>query len=355
MRMVLHYSLFVVCASILILASCSHRGYESTDHIKIDAYPFGPPEDDREDFFREVRNIQTDGEAIFLCTDSTGLIELDQDGNKIRVFGEIGQGPAFINNVLGSAVTPDLVWLLDGRARLHCYERDTGNYLYSARLDISREAFHRIYTRKVGANALVHHEHQLLLPIFLGGAENSIAMLVDEQGQLVRYIDDPDYQQINEHEIPGWRRTLWVYDGGFWYCAYMFRHRVLKLDKNFNKVYEVKIDNPSTSMFDSWLTNDPSTAPYYWDIDHSGSSLFVLAQDGVDQIDKDTGRFIRKIRFTHSTDQMYQGKLVPMLTTFTTFGIKMGDLVLLAPNFPQELSSNLFQASLQDMPKGSEL
>jgi hypothetical protein len=347
----------------LILASCSPRGYQSTDYVRIDAHPFGPPEEDRDEFFREIRDIQTDGEAIFLSTNSTGLIELDQDGNKVRVFGEIGQGPAFISRVLGSTVTPDLVWLLDGRAGLHCYERDTGLYLYSARLDIPRGAFLQIYARRAGSNPLVYREHQLLLPIFLGGAENSIAMLVDEQGQLVRHIDDPDYHQINENVMPGWRRTLWTYDGGYWYCVYMYRHRVLKLDENFNKIYDVKVENPSTETFDSWVGDSASIPPYYWDIDHSASSLYVLAQDGVDQIDKDTGRFICKIRFTHITDQIYQGKDVPqiyrgkplpMLTTFTTLGVKKGGLVILSPNFPAELSGNLFQASLDDMPKGSE-
>jgi len=361
MEVPIYFSMMSCCPrrflllSLCLFLSCSPQKHENPNYLEINAVPFGPSEDERDDYYDEIKDIQADGEHIFVNTDGSGLFELDQDGRKVQIYGKPGQAPSFLRRIVGSAVAPELVWILDGRARLHCYERGTGDYLYSANLRISSGSFHTIYTRKAAANPLIHHDHRLLLPIFLGGENNTIATLVDEQGQLIQHINDPDFLEIHDRDLPGWRRTIWVHDKGFWYCAYMYRHRILKFDKNFNKMYDVVIRNFATDRYDDWVSDATSMTPFYWDMDHSESSLFLIAQDGVDQIDKNTGRFLRKIVFRYFTDLVHDGELRHWPITFSTFAVKKGGLVILAPNHPRDLKDNLFQASLLDKLDRSDL
>jgi len=292
------WQLFFVCA-LAATMGCSSSRSDNPKYLEIEAFPFGPSEDIRDDFYYAVNGLDTDGDHIFVTTGMTGLLELDQDGNKVQVYGEPGKGPAFLSKVVGSAVSPHLVWILDGRARLHCCERGTGSHLYSSSLEFSKGEFHTIFTRSTASNSLLFVDNHLLLPIYTEGGRNTIALIVDQLGQVTKQIKDPDYHEIHEKDVPGWRRTIWVHDGGFWYYAYMYRHRILTFDGDFEKVYDKGIKNSATDRYDDWVNSGSVSTPFYWDMDQSGSSLYLLARDGVDQVDKDTGAFIRKIVFRY--------------------------------------------------------
>ncbi|MDJ0840595.1 MAG: hypothetical protein QNK37_29060 [Acidobacteriota bacterium] len=345
---------WVLLILVLFSAGCG-PSEKSTNPFRVikKAHPFGPPDEYRKEFYRALEDIATDGEHVFLSNFETGLIELDGDGNHVQTYGEPGRGPAFLTKVLGTAVTPDLVWIIDFKQRLLCFERGSGEFLYGLNLDIPQGMFYANFFRHPGTNTMLAVDRNLLLPMRLLVNDHNIATLFDDQGRIVKHIMDPDYKKIMEKDISTWRRTLWAYDDGFWYCAYMHGHRLLKFDADFNKVYDVAIDTPITRRYDGMVQDQISSggnsfAPFFWDMDVFGDYVYLLAQFGIFQVGKVDGAFKRKIEYHYNADRPINGEIIYGPITFSTFAILNTGRVILAPNHPNDMRDDLFQGSIPD-------
>ncbi|MDJ0834889.1 MAG: hypothetical protein QNK37_00150 [Acidobacteriota bacterium] len=317
------------------------------------AYPFGPPEEQREEFYYSLSDIDTDGEHIFLRITETGLIELDPDGRHIRTFGKPGTGPAFLTTAVGQAVTPDLIWIIDFRQRLLCFERNSGEFLYRLHLDVPKGKFSNYLGGSTATNTLVAVDHNLLLPMGLSQDSRNIATLFDDQGTVVKDIMDPDYKRPLGNDIHTWGRTLWAYADGYWYCAYMHDHKLLKFDADFNKVYEVTLNTPDTRWYEDAVNYNISQGnhgfvPYFWDIALFGDHVYLLFQGGIAQFEKATGAFKRNLVYIYMADQLVKDEWKYLSLNFTTFTILRNGQVILATGSPQEFSDDLFQSSILD-------
>lgn len=316
-----------------------------------EAFPFGPPEDQRAYAYRRLRGLDTDGQHVFLSSNESGLIELDGDGRLVQTFAVPGAGPAFAHMTLAAAITDDLVWVLDLKRQLLCFERQTGAFLYRLRLDISPSRFNALLVRGAGSKSLIAVDRTLLLPIGLSEDPKNIATLFDDQGNVVKHIFDPDYVDRHQTGQAQWNRTLWLHNNGFWYCAYMHGHRILKFDEHFNKHLDVPITTPKTQVYDTLATtrtDHETMVPFFWDMDHFGEALYLQHQEGIVQINKNNGAFVKTLDYRYNMDRKIGDEWSYGAVGFSSLAILDNGQVILAPFFPEEIRDDLFQATVLD-------
>lgn len=336
---------------LLLLSACGTRETHNHQRIIQDAYTFGLPPDNRDFDWHRVSDLETDGSNLFLVVEMQGIMELDQNGRLIRIFGRPEEGSKRLSRILGQAITPDLVWAMDTRRHLTCFDRKTGELLYDFKMDLPRDRYRRYFAQTAATNSVVGADHQLLFPMgLLKEDPKNIATVFDAQGEPVRHIIDPDYRTILEDDIYTWRRTLWDYHNGYWYCVYMHDCRIAKYDSDFNKIYDVTIRNPNArhyldSIHAHIANGGDSMSPHYWDMDVFGDSLYLLHQQGVDQFSIEDGRFERTIIFWHEEELMFNGAMEKGGVGFTTFSILDNGQVILAP-FDPNFADQLYQSSI---------
>jgi len=282
------------------------------------------------EYWQSTFYLETDGDNVIVNNMRGPLIEIDGDGYFVRTIGRIGEGPGEYGSVcFGVSAREDSVVVIDDSSVVF-FEDGSFQRQITYR---QPETFHS--TNPFRCRSFDVGGGKLLIPWPRETRPGQIATVCDLDGKPEKTVID-DVVDTRMLELSPWSQsTHWRYEGGLWYCAYMFQPRIAVFDERFEKLGDIRFESPETIAYErdfyasdrSSVFNPRRNIPLFFSFQVRERTGYLMAQGLLHEIDLESGELVGLYRF-YAPDHPEIGK--QPYYNFPFFAVLDGDRIVMA-------------------------